>query len=259
MASIEATAEEIGRAKGIKEAALEAGLDPISDFEYLQHAIVAKDKVSKAVKRLEKLQKFREQYNVTDAEKDDALNILRGSYALFPGMLGAIGKDEDGVGVQLSVVRNYLPNSLKSEDWRTVLVAGYYMFNALNSDIESMRKGMVFISDCGGMGWKNFSLKAQKKNAEIFQDAYAIRINKMVLLDAPFVMAAMLKLIRAILSKKMKETIVIDKTETFFESGQLPKELTPPKYGGTASDDEAFKFLEEKLALRTKNEKEFSL
>lgn len=130
------------------------------------------------------------------------------------------------------------------------------MFNVLNADVESMRKGMQFVSDCG---WKNFSLKAQKKNAEIFQDAYPIRINKMVLLDTPFVMEAMLKLIRAILSKKMKEIIVIDKTDKFFQRGQLPSELTPTKYGGTASDDGAFEFLGEKLALRTKNEKEFKL
>lgn len=104
MAGTQPTAEEIERARNIKAAALEADLEPIPDFEYLQHAIKAKDKVAKAVKRLEKLQKFRWKYSLTNAEKDDAFNILRGPYALFPGILGAIGTDADGTSVQLSVV-----------------------------------------------------------------------------------------------------------------------------------------------------------
>lgn len=165
-----ATPEELNRARSIKAAAAAKGLEPVPDFVYLQHAIIAKDKVKKAVKRLEKLQKFRVEYGVTAEDNNNAISILRASYKLFPGFLGSIGRNDDGCGVQVSIVEHYTPSTLKEEDWRVMLLAGVYMFDAMNCDIESMRKGVTFVSDCSNMGWKNFSLTGQKKTAAIFQD-----------------------------------------------------------------------------------------
>ncbi len=168
--SATATPAELEQARKIKAAALAKGLKPVPDLVYLQHAIVAKDKVPKAVKRLEKMQKFREEYSATDAENDNALALLRESYKLFPGFLGCIGRNTDGRGVQISIVQHYTPSGLTEAQWRVMLLAGVYMFDAINCDVESMRKGMIFISDCSNMGWRNFSLTAQRKQAAVFQD-----------------------------------------------------------------------------------------
>ena len=165
-----ATQLELEHARRIKAAAQAKGLKPVPDFVYLQHAIVAKDKEQKAVKRLEKMQKFRDEYGATNAQEDDAMSLLRESYELFPGFLGSIGRDIDGRGVQVSVVQHYTPSKLTTEQWRVMLLAGVYMFDAMNCDVDAMRKGMIFVSDCSNMGWRNFSLTAQKKNAAVFQD-----------------------------------------------------------------------------------------
>lgn len=161
------TEEELGWARAIKCAALAKELEPVSDMLYLQMAVVSKAKVKKAVKRLEKLQEFRRKYNIIDAETDDAVALLRGSYALFPGFLGAIGRDSEGRAVLVSHVSKYLPAKLEPDEWRTMLVAGYYMFNAFNADVEEVRKGVVFVTDCRGMGWKNFSLVRYRETRDL--------------------------------------------------------------------------------------------
>lgn len=69
--------------------------------------------------------------------------------------------------------------------------ATYYMLNLMNADVDAIRAGYVSVSDCGDMGWSNFSLKAQQMQSDIFNDAYPVRIGSVHLLDPPIMVRAL--------------------------------------------------------------------
>ncbi len=79
------------------------------------------------------------------------------------------------------------------------------------------------------------------------------------MLDAPKILNVMIDIVKLFLSKKIKDVIQNIKAEKYFQSGELPKHLIPPRHGGEAKPELAFKFLEDKLKLRAKNEAEFRL
>lgn len=202
-----ATEQELSWARAIKTAALKKGVEPVSDLLYLQMAIISKDKVKKGVNRLAKLEKFRKKHNISgDAVKDDAMGLMKMWYDSFPGVLGSFGRNAEGQAVQVVHVKvsctddgipqaasskltcnakNYFPNKVSDDFWVKMPRATYYMLNAMNADVDAIRAGYVSVSDCGDMGWANFSLKAQQMQSEIFNDAYPIRIGLMHLLDPP--------------------------------------------------------------------------
>ena len=81
------TTQEVKWALRLKEKALsDEQIKPVSDFEYLEHAIIAKDNVEKGLNRLCKLQAFREEHGL-QGDLDEAgrdLHIFRTT--LCPGM-----------------------------------------------------------------------------------------------------------------------------------------------------------------------------
>eukprot|EP00171_Calliarthron_tuberculosum_P008812 IDg8812t1 len=106
--SMAATSEELQWARELKAAAVTVDtLDTVLDFEYLHHAIVSKGIVKKALKRIERLQEFRVQYNLKGAEVDEPLKLLRSCNSMFPGFLGAIGVDDGGRAVQFCEYRHF--------------------------------------------------------------------------------------------------------------------------------------------------------
>lgn len=186
-----ATAEELQWAREIKTAATaEEGLEARSDFEYLHHAIVAKGNVKKALKRIERLQAFREQYDLKGFEEDEPGKLLRACNDMFPAFLGAIGVDDGGRAVQFCEYKNFDPKALKGEkEWRDMMGSFYYMFQAMNAYPDAIRKGIVFACLCKGMGWKNFSLEVEKRAAEFYQDAYPVRMKHIYLIEAPMIVS----------------------------------------------------------------------
>lgn len=165
------TEQELNWARAIKHAALAERLTQLSDFEYLHHALVAKNKVKKAIKRMRGLEKFRSHYKLEGSIVDDPNSFFRATESMFPGLLGSVGKDSNGRMVQLCVYKNFDPRKLKGEtEWRDMMAAFYYMFQAMHADISSIRNGIVFAADCKGMGWKNFSFEVRCLVALIFYD-----------------------------------------------------------------------------------------
>ena len=86
---------ELEHSPRIKEAAQANGLKPVPEFVYLQYAIAAKDNEQKAVKRLEKMQKLRDEYGATSAQEDGSMSLSRELFKLLQSFLGSIGRDID--------------------------------------------------------------------------------------------------------------------------------------------------------------------
>lgn len=204
---------------------------------------------------------FRKQYKIEKGKSgEEAIKLLKDTNEMFPGFLGSIGVDNFGRIVQLCEYKFFDPTKLKGEEeWRTMFGAFYYMFQAMQADVESIRSGVVFAADCKGMGWSNFSFEVEKRAAEFYQDAYPIRMKHIYFLDAPKIINIMIDIVKVFLSKKIKDVIQNISSEKYFTSGELPKHLIPVNHGGEAKTELSLEFLERKLVLRAKNEAEFVL
>lgn len=183
-----ATEEELTWARTIKSAAAEKGVSGVTDFEYLQHGIVSKGNVEKSLKRIERLATFRKQYALKGYSEDNPRQLMESLNALCPGFFPGLGRDGEGHAVLTSIYRDFDPSKLSSEkDWRDLMGAFYYLLNAMCADADGIRAGVIFVCDCKGLGWNNFSLEAEKRAAALYQDAYAVRFKHMFMLDAPLI------------------------------------------------------------------------
>lgn len=82
-------AEDLAWARTLKDAASKKGLAPVSDIEYLQHAIESRGETDKALKKLECKQKDRTQYCIHAADKVGALALINECSPIFPIIFGS--------------------------------------------------------------------------------------------------------------------------------------------------------------------------
>jgi CRAL/TRIO domain len=196
---MELTEEETRWAWAIKEALDQDDSElasTITDFEIAHHAIIAKSKIEKGLKRIHRLDKFRKEHGIPptrEMEAQDAVQMIQRFEALCPGMVLAFNKEAtQDFYVSTYQYSAFLPDAIKTpEDWKTTFAAFYYIVDAHHPNIEAMRAGMVMITEVKGMGWKNFSLEMEKHAAKLYQDAYPVRIKAMVMLNAPKIFQVM--------------------------------------------------------------------
>jgi hypothetical protein len=196
---MELTDEETSWAWAIKEALEQDDSElaaTITDFEIAQHALIAKSKVQKGLKRIHRLEKFRKEHGIPptrEMEGQDAVKMIQRFEAICPGMMLTFNKEvTQDFYVSTYQYSAFLPEAIKTpEDWKTTFAAFYYILDAHHPNIQAMRGGMAMIMEVKGMGWKNFSLEMEKHAAKLYQDAYPVRIKAMVMLNAPKIFQAM--------------------------------------------------------------------
>ena len=252
--AFELTEEERGWAMMIKKTLMEADegfAKQISDLEYAQNAIVAKEKVSLGIKRIRRLKAFREEYGIpNNVSLQEAKDILRKFDDLCPGFFLGFGTTEKGQKVATCDYKAFLPAKFQTqEDWRVLFVGLYFWLEATQSDLVAIRQGMVWICDCKGLGWKNFSLEAEKKAAHLYQDAYPVRIRDMTLLNSSPLLKVLYTLCKPFLSKRIKELFHMDGNLTDVQQ-RYKRDVLPTTMGGTQSQLDMAEKLIESLEAR---------
>ncbi|CAB9525560.1 expressed unknown protein [Seminavis robusta] len=156
----EISSEEREWAANIKAAA-EAAEDirNVSDMEYVHQAIIAKDDVDGALKRLRGLQDFRDEYKIKDTV-EQGIELIKGFLRQQEGFLLTIDVDrEKGHFVWVYDTAKIAPERCDyPDDWQIYLGAMYYQMNAMHSNMFAIREGVVHIGECEGMSQKNFNL-----------------------------------------------------------------------------------------------------
>lgn len=261
--AIDLSEEERGWAIAIKEALTKEDADlatSISDFGYAHHAIIAKDKVSKALKRIRRLDTFRKEHGIPIATtSEEAMEKIQSFEAGSPGMFLAFGQDDEGHYVSTWNYSAFLPaNYQKPEDWKNCFAAFYYLFDAMQPDIAAVRSGIIMLADAEHLGWKNFSLEMEKHAAHLYQDAYPIRIKHMIMLHSPLIFKAMYALCKPFLSKKVKDAIQLNGKVPEVQE-VFPKSILATTMGGYQSTTEMEEEMRKALKLRYSNEASFRL
>ena len=265
---MEVSDKERGWALAVKEAMIEEDIvlaKTISDFEYVQHAIIAKDKPAKAIKRIRRLDKFRKEHDIpTNHEKlsaDDALKKIQAFEAKSPGMFLSFGKDSSGSGSYLSTwnYASFLPaNYQEASDWKDCFAAFYYMLDAMQPDFDAIRSGIVMLADAENLGWQNFSLEMEKQAAHLYQDAYPIRIQNITMLNSPTVFKAIYAICKPFLNKKVKDVIHLNGNLQDIQ-GEFSKNILATTMGGTQTTADMEDAMHDGLRHRYSNMASFTL
>ncbi|CAB9498509.1 expressed unknown protein [Seminavis robusta] len=171
-------------AMAIKEAVLQdLELDPLSDFDIVQVALLDRDNIEGAMERICKLQAFQQEYRVTDTVEQGQITTQR-CLDLFPGLMLHISYQPSlGCHVHAGDVTKLYKSVVESQKDTSaaILVPLYYLFHATNPDFESMRQGLVILCECGGFSWTdNFKLEYFQKFWLELGGVYPIKLKKMM-------------------------------------------------------------------------------
>lgn len=259
-----ATENEVQWARAIKKA-VESNkrIDNLSDLEYLHHAIVAKDKLKKAMGRIRRMQAYRQKLGIHgDGNFEQGWKYMMKFFDQQPGFIATIGIDNQGRHVNVLEYKNFNPKAIKTkDDWKVAMVAFYYLFQASQPTVAAIRNGVVWLADSEGMTMKNINRKIERKAAEFTNDTYPIRIKEIAVMDPPGAMHTLYDLLKVFLSRKIKSSIIMTGKEKYLEEHKdvFPVDTLPASMGGLGTEDDMRYKIQEFIMKRTENAEQFTL
>lgn len=230
----------------------------LSDFELAAHAIVAKENTELALKRIRRLAKFKETYNISnDMTVFQAIQLLHKFVHANPGFLQAFGVDTYHRHVlvfRLQALKYPPPFNHSEEDQFAAL---YYIFHALQPDLDAVRKGTIFVGDIDGVTRQYFSLGLFNGGRSLTKDAYPIKVKDFPCVSTPPRFSAVYAMCWPFFSTKLRQKYVTCTAAQL--QHHFPKSLWLQRLGGVMSETEVMEKIEENLKKRFENEESFRL
>jgi hypothetical protein len=96
--------------------------------------------------------------------------------------------------------------------------------------LDAARVGVIMIGDLEGMGWRHYNHTAEQVAAQVYQDTFPMRWGMMVLMNPPFIIKAILGLMRVFLKKKIMNRIRILSKESLTDF--IDRKFIPREFGG---------------------------
>ena len=165
-------------------------IDNLSDFMYVQLAVVHQGNLANAVESASRLQQTRQDYSLLDTY-EEGIRIQQKMVQLFPGMyLSFTYAPEEGCFVLVFDITKLDQSILNCvEKTRTWIASCFYNFHSFSPDFQSIRNGCIYIAECQDYRWK--ANMVDYKTAEIFWgvigSVYPLTITKMRCFHTPMV------------------------------------------------------------------------
>jgi hypothetical protein len=230
----------------------------LSDFELATHAIVAKDHAELAIHRIRRLHRFKEQYGVpAKTTVFHAIQIVHKFVHAYPNFLQAFGEDSYDRPTVVFRLKDLTspPPFNHSEEER--FMALYYIFHALQPDLDSVRRGTIFVGDLEGLVRQFFTLDLFNGARALTKDAYPIKVKDFPCMATPPKLSAVYAMCYPFFSTTLKQKYVPCTDKQIQE--HFPKKLWPKRLGGTMTENEILDAIEENLKRRFENEESFRL
>lgn len=135
-------------------------LDNLNDFMYAQLAIICKNNTDDAIQRCYGMQEFRQEYKILDTHEEGE-RYLGKMFQMFPReYLSFSFSQKDGVYVFIHDAAKFEPKAFTApdmaDDW---LCAMFYSHILFIPDLESVRKGIICLVECEGLGMRRDVMK----------------------------------------------------------------------------------------------------
>lgn len=229
----------------------------LSDFEVAAHAIVAKGDTEVALKRIRRMQIFKDTNSIShEMTVFQAIQLLHRFVHAYPDFLQAFGTDsyERHVFVfRLQCLKSPPPFNHSEEDQ---LASLYYIFHALQPDLEAVRRGTIFVGDLEGVSRRSFTFSLFNGGRSLTKESYPIKVKDFPCIDTPL-FSAVYPMMLPFFSTKLRQKFVTCPKQLL--QRYLPKTLLPRRLGGVMTETEVLEKLEESLKKRFENEEVFRL
>jgi len=157
--------------------------------------------VSRAEELLKKnwLWRIRNGYEHLPSFSSLDLSLLR------TGLLSIAGtRSLNGCGILYFSPASIMPGSSTYQSVIDILV-WYWGIGMEKERVDAHREGVIIVQDMSGFSWKNFDTRFERHIAEAMQDHFPQRVKKILLLNPPVILRAVLAVLRVIMKKKMMD------------------------------------------------------
>jgi hypothetical protein len=230
----------------------------LSDFELAAHAIVAKENTEIALKRIRRLSKFKETHSISsDKTVFQAIQLLHKFVHAYPGFLQAFGVDAYNrhvLAFRLQRLKSPPPFNHSEED---LFAALYYIFHALQPDLDAIRKGTIFVGDMEGVTRQSLPLSLFNGFRSLTKESYPIKVKDFPCVSMPPRLSGAYIMCWPFFSATLRQKYVPCTAEQLQD--HFPKSLLLHRLGGVMRETELREKLEESLKKRFENEENFRL
>jgi len=208
-----------------------------SDRRFLARFVrTAKGDVDRALTRLRSFEKL-ERDHISD--RLPFLSVLQVRRALAEGVGTMVGVTPDGtLGPILS--RNGAATlfcAFSSIDYEVVpphemITTFYYLFERLMRT-DGAQVGLCFLAEADGVGWKQFNLEVERIFIQFLSNTMPIRLESMVLVNEPFLIKAMVAMVRPFMSQKVRDRMVFVGSQLDLLLEHFDEKNLLERYGGS--------------------------
>ena len=292
---MQATEVELAQATRIRDAAtVDPDIDEssLTDWEYLQHALVAKDRVDKALERIRRSQELKHRYGIQgDGSVEAALRDLQLYQRLYPRFLLSLKQVSSKQQQQQSSSNNsnsgdshtddseeatldaphvfcqdmaQVVKSRNEEAYAVRVRVLFWLLQAMHCNIPAMRSGVYLVVSVKNASLNNLSLEQDRRNKELYGGAsYPLRIRRIYVWNTSFWIRWFYSLVRLMLRPTVRQ-------RTHFCGNQVDllamaageawsQDDLPTSWGGSVSEDDFWDTVRAKLSERYRNAANFSL
>jgi len=184
--------------------------------------------ISRTLKMLKSHLKWRMSNNyerIPHWENIDKTTMQMNFAMMIPG-----ARAKDGSSILYCKLSRLVPGDM-GKNFIKILVDYVVWNNSVGTFMDGLdyhRNGLIFIADLEGVGWKNIDINLQKKVNGALMDNFPLRIKKVLILNPPPIIQAILSCIRIFLKKKIMDRMEIVKQEdilNFVDEDQLWTEV----------------------------------
>jgi hypothetical protein len=124
-------------------------------------------------------------------------------------------RSKDGNAIVYCKLARLIPGDMGKNYVKTII--DYVIWNncvgTFLDGIDFHRNGLIFVADLQGVGWKNIDISLQRKMNSALMDNFPLRIQKVLLINPPSIIQAIMGIVRVFIKKKIMDRIQIIQQE----------------------------------------------
>jgi hypothetical protein len=229
----------------------------VSDFDVVTVALGCEGNLERALEAAYKLQCFRELYKIEESV-EDGIRTIRGLMQQHPGLILEVCylPSEQTYWFFLDFAR-FLPALVKSDqDFRLFQGGAYYIYRAMSSSIQSIRKGAITMIECDGVSRQNVDLRFEERIFHELWEYYPVRYKETFCLHTPMVFVVFLGVIKRLMNNSQIASLQTACSFGGYE-GRVDALFKMPTL--EIAQENLLARIEGYLTERYQNEREFSL
>jgi len=238
----------------------------LSDFDIATNAIVAKDNTELAMKRIRRLKAFKDTNGIShEVTVFQAMQLIHKFFHAYPDFVQSVGVDNYNrhfICFKLSELKTPPPfNHTEKERFAAL----YYIFHALQPDLDAVRRGTVWLGDLEGSKRQTVlpSSSFMQNNTMYYNgrallvESYPIKVKDFPCINTPSKFSGLYVLCWPFFSKTLSKKYIPCTTQQIQD--HFSNKILPTSLGGTMTSQKVLEVLEENLRNRFDNEQGFRL